>query len=338
MATRARKSSPSTPASIVVVYGDEEFRKQSAIQQALDALLPPEVDRAMALCQYDGAQSEEQGGATFARVADDLATLPFLADRRVVLVREADKFVSASREKLERLVGHFPPTGALILECRSFPKTTKLYKAIAAAGGAVQECKKLYGAALQDFVVEAARDRGKRIEPAAAKQLVDLVGQEQGVLASEVEKLALYVGSRDTISRADVTSLVGQSREERIFAVMDAAGLGQMSRALELWHDVLATDRDAAFRATGGMAFVLRKWLTAHKMAAEGTPIRSIAPKVIMYGRDQELATILRRLSAGRIARVLAALADLDMQAKSGARSIETGIEGLLVRVAAAAA
>lgn len=330
---KARKSPP-----IVVIYGDDPHRKSVALTEAVDALLPPGVDRALALTAYEGGRSADQGGPTPAAVFEDLATLPLLADRRVVVIRDADSFISAQRDKLERYLDRPSPTGVLVLECRTFPKTTRLHKAALAVGGVVRECQRLRGRGVLEFVLAEAAARGKRVDREAADRVIELVGPESGVLASELEKLALYIGDRPTITLADVSALVGQSREERIFEVMDAAGLGRLPDALRLWEQTLVTDPHAVFRAVGGVAFVLRKWLQAHQLVADGLPVAAVAPKVMMWGRERELQTILRRLPARRLRRALAAVAQLDAQAKSGARSIERGIELILVRLAAPAA
>ncbi len=323
---------------IVVICGDEEHQKETALASALDALLPPEVDRALALTSYDGAQKPDQGGPAIAAVLEDLATLPFLSDRRVVLIRSADAFVTSHRERLEAYFAAPARTGVLILECRGFPKTTRLYKAVIAVGGQVVECKKLFGRALVEFVLAEFGKRGKRVDAAGAGRLVDMVGQDTGMLAGEVEKLCLYVGDRPAVTDGDVSDLVGQSREEKIFAVADAAGAGRLQDSLRLWHQVLETDPDAQFRAVGGLAFVVRRWLAAHRMVAAGDSLREVAPRMMMWGRERQLETILNRLPARLLRRLLAAIADLDSQAKSGARSIEMGIELLLVRLAAPAA
>lgn len=322
---------------IFVICGDEPHQKTIALTQALDGLLPPEVDRSLALSEYDGSRSADQGGPSLAAVFEDLATLPFLAPRRVVLIREADAFVTAHRERLETYLSRPAPTGTLILECRSFPKTTRLYKAALAAGGQVAERKKLSGRGLVDFVLAEAAARQKRIEPAAAAHLIDLVGADTGTLAGEIDKLALYAAERGTIGDADVSALVGQSREEKIFAALDAAAAGRLADALGTWHQVLATDPGAAFKVLGGVAFKVRQWLAAQRMLAEGASVAEIAPKVMMWHRERELETLLRRLPAAFLRRMLAAIADLDSQAKSGARSIETGVELMLLRLGALA-
>lgn len=331
------QKAPAKAPPFAVLFGDEEFQKSQALQQLLDQLLPPGVDRGMVLTEYDGTRSAEQGGPALATVMDDLATLPFLADRRVVIIRDADGFVSAHRAKLESYLESPSPTGTLVLLCRSFPKNTRLYKAAAAVRGRLVECKKLTTRGLIDFVTAEFGARGKRVDHAVAARLVELIGQDQGLLAGEVEKLCLYANDRKTITADDVSDLVGVTREEKIFAVMDAAATGRFPLALQLWDQVVATDKDAIYKALGGMSYKVRAWLAAHQMAADGLPLRAIAPKAGMWNRERELQALLDRLSPTRLKRILAGIAQLDSQAKVGARSIDTGIEAVLAEVAAPA-
>lgn len=319
---------------LIVIFGSEDYPKSVMLQQTLDRLLPPSVDRMLALCTYDGTQPPDQGGPEFAPIRDDLATLPFLADRRVVVVRAADRFISANREFLEEYAARPSPTATLVLECRAFPKTTRLYKAVVSAGGALHECAKLKGRAVIDFVLAEAARQQKRIAPPAAARLAELIGPDQGTLAAEVEKLALYIGERQEITDADVTSLVGQTREETVFAAVDAAAAGDAAAALQLWNQVLATERAVVFMAVGGIAYKVRQWLAAARMLREGMPVDAIAPRVMMYGRAAELANLLRRMPPQRMGRALAALAEADAAAKSGSRSLENAVEGWLLAAA----
>lgn len=319
---------------MVVIFGDERYQKADALRRVLARLLPPEVDRGLALCEFDAARGGEGGTLDFAAVADELRTLPFLADRRVVVIRDADPFVQAHREALERYIEHPAPTGTLILDCRSFPKTTRLYKAASAAGGELIECRKMNASGAVDFVLERVRAGGKRIASGAASRLIDLVGVEQGILAGEVEKLCLYIGQRGEISDDDVSAIVGSSREEKVFAVMDAALAGRAGQGLRLWDQVTSTDPAGIYKALGGVAYVVRRLLTAHQMAAEGASIGAIAPKVMMFRREAELKEQMRRFPPPRLKRLLASLAELDMQTKLGLRSMETGIERVIVEAA----
>lgn len=325
-------------APVVIIFGDEPFEKVARVKRVIDELLPPEIDRAMALSEYDGGQPEEQGGPTFARVADDLRTLPFLADRRIVLIREADTFIQSCREQLERYAAAPAATATLVMECKTFPKTTRLYKAVVKIGGVLHECRKLNARDAVDFVLAEVRRQGKRIDGRAASRLVSLIGPVQGSLSGEVEKLSLYAAERPEITDADITELVGLSREEKIFAVMDAALTGRLEEAIRLWQQVLMTDASGIYKALGGMAFVVRKLLSAHRMIGQGVPIGSVAPKVMMFRRERELQSELDRHPAERLRSLLARMAELDKNSKLGLRSLETGIEAILIEVARPAA
>ncbi|MBI5864634.1 MAG: DNA polymerase III subunit delta [Planctomycetes bacterium] len=325
--------SPSVP-PIIVIFGGEEFRKAETLAGELNGLLPPDVDRGMALCEYDGSRSEEQGGPTIVNILDDLATLPFLAPRRVVVIRDADKFITLNRERLERYVAAPAPTGVLILVCRTFPAATRLAKASVAARGRLIECKAIRPHEVPAFIGEQAALHRKKIEPLAVSRLADRVGPDQGRLVGDVEKLALFVEDRPAITAADVDAIVEPTREEKIFAAVDAAGLGKLREALVMWRQMLALDKNVVFPAMGGIAWSLRNWINAHNLLASGLSLAQIAPRVQMWQRDKELALLLKRIPARKAARLLAATADLDAQAKSGGRSIEMGVEALLVEIA----
>jgi len=324
-----------------VLHGEDDAQRAKAVDDLLAELLPEAADRALALSVYDaGARHAGEETAAPGGALTDLLTPPLLGGRRVVVVRSADAFISAHRRRLEEYAAKPAPFATLVLECRSFPSSTNLYKAVRAAGGpdAIQAFEKPKDSQTPANIVARAAQLGCRLAPEVVPRLIELVGRDLETLTRELEKLALYVGERRLITAEDVATLVGLTREERIFAVMDAAGLGQTARAVRLWEQTLATDPDAPFKAIAGIAFVLRRWLTAHQMLAQGLTPAQIAPQVMMWRRESDLATILRRLPAPRVRAALAALARLDTQAKTGLRSIERAVELLLVRLAAPAA
>lgn len=331
---KSTKSAAAKP-PIVVIYGDEEFQKHSALNEAVDEALPAGSDRGMSIAEYDADRRGDSDGLAFATVADDLGTLPFLAERRIVIIRNADAFITAHREKLEAYAARPSPTATLILCCRTFPATTRLSKAVAAGGGRIVECKKLKGQALVAFVQECAAGQRKKLDHPLAAKIVDLVGADQGALANEIDKLAIYTADRPTITATDISELVGQSREEIVFAALDTAAAGRLPQALAMWSQTLESDKAAAFKAVAGVAYKLRSLVTAHEMRAAGEDAGKVAAKVGLWGRVPEAQALLKRITSSRAKRLLAALAELDAQSKVGERSIEHGIEALLVELAA---
>src|ERR1051325_5813762 len=128
----AKSPATSGPAPVYVVHGAEAFLKRQAVTEIIDKVLG-NADRSLAFSEYDGSAWVE-----LASVLDDLRTLPFLAERRLVFVRDADTFITNHRQALEDYLENISPTGVLLIECRSFPGNTRLAKRAAAIGESIK--------------------------------------------------------------------------------------------------------------------------------------------------------------------------------------------------------
>src|SRR5207244_3629139 len=102
------------------LLGDEDFLKRSA-RAALEPKLLEDADPSFALSAYPG------DAADWSVVRSELATIPFLSPRRVVVIEQADKFVTEHRSELEKYVAA-PSSGVLILDVKTWMATTKLAK------------------------------------------------------------------------------------------------------------------------------------------------------------------------------------------------------------------
>ena len=119
--------SRNAPELIYVIAGKDESLVGAQRGKLLDELLEPS--------QRDtGLFDTESGSVTVSEVLDNLRTLPFLTDKRVVLVRDADDFVSKNRPLLEKYFDNPCPTGRLILVVKSWNKSTKLAKKLPKVG------------------------------------------------------------------------------------------------------------------------------------------------------------------------------------------------------------
>src|SRR6185295_7995500 len=136
--------------AIHVVYGAEMLLKREAIQSIMDRVLG-NAERSLALTEYDG------GNAELAPVLDDLRTPPFLAERRLVIVRDADTFITRYRPELEDYADKPSPTGVLLLECKTFPSTTRLYKRVQAIGD-VTKCEAVAARNIPGWLEQRGRD------------------------------------------------------------------------------------------------------------------------------------------------------------------------------------
>ncbi len=310
---------------VAAVTGSESFLVREAVRELIARALGPQPD-AMALTDLEGDR------AVAAEVLDELRTLPFLGERRVVLVRGADGFISDARQLLEKYVEAPSPTGVLILACKSLPANTRLYKLIN-QHGTVIKCEAPRGRAIVQWIAARARDgHGKSIEPAAAARLRELTGDDLGLLDAELEKLAIFALERRQISLSDVQSLVGMQREETVFGIVDAMLTGDLAGGLRLWSQVWATDRAAPARAIGGLAWALRQMIQAKASLAAGAPAYEVARRA--FTDPERLQARLRAFSIEALEVLLCDLRDADLAAKTGGGSVRDAIERLIVRTA----
>ena len=236
---------------IYAVLGDDAYLRDAAIKALAAQALGPEADD-LGLSRYVG------DNATLAAVFDEVRTLPFLSRCRVVIVEQADSFVTSHRKELETYAEKPSPTGVLVLSVKSMPGNTKLAKQIE-KNGLLIDCKAPNEADLPRWLGDFATSRAHvKLEADAAKLLVELVGPEIGLLTQETEKLAVYVGDRKVIRREDVAQMVDSGRIETIWSIIDDATTGNGAQALENLDQLLATG-EPPIKILAGMTFSLLK-------------------------------------------------------------------------------
>jgi DNA polymerase-3 subunit delta len=315
---------------VYVLHGDEDFLKRQVVL-ALRARLFGEGGDDFGLSSHSGDT------ATFAKVKDELETLPFLSPYRLVIVESADPFVTRHRGLLEKYVTQPAERGVLVLDVRSWPATTKLAKLVDPAGTLVCKAPALHR--LPDWCMRWAESRHHvELEPAAAALLVDLVGAEMGQLDQELTKLAVYVGDRKRVTPADVDRLVGNSRTENTFRIFDALADGRPAEALAILGRQFDQGEEP-LRMLAAFGLQLRRLAQAARLVQAGTPIgeamnRLGVPPFARHGFERQL----RHLGFRRARRLFSWLLEADSGLKGGSPLPPRVIlERLLVRLAAKA-
>ena len=324
--TSGSRSSKAEHSPVYVVYGPELFLKRQSIAQITERVLAGS-DKSMALSAFEAAS----GSVPLADVLDDLRTLPFLAERRLVIVRGADAFITQYRGELEAYLEKPCATGVLLLECRSFPGNTRLAKRVKAVGQAIN-CEEVKAYKIAGWLTGHARQQHDlAVESAAVSLLADLVGNDLGRLDGELQKLGLYVGERGRVTVRDVEALVSHYREEQVWGILSAIAAGDSKRALTLWEDVWQTDRAASARAIGGLAFKVRQLLNAKRAQEAGAPIHELGRALMIFRDPGRVEAELSAFSTGQVEDMLTLLLEADVAAKTGGTSVRSSIEGLIV-------
>lgn len=313
---------------LYVLHGDEAFLKRHALLTLRERALGPDADESV-ISAHAGDK------AAFAAVWDELQTAPFFAPRRLVVVENADPFVTRFRALLEKKVTALPATGVLVLDVKLWPANTKLAKLVDNAK--TIDCKAPKPYTLPGWCAEWSAARYQKKLPAdAAQLLVDLAGADMGQLDQELQKLAIYVGDKTRIELADVDQLVGRSRSENTWKIFDALATGNPAHALQLLDRLLELGEEP-MKMLGAFGSQLRRLAQAGRLVTQGMSMGAALAKVgfppfTVGGAEKQL----RHLGRHRAARLYDWLLEINMGLRGGSPLPErTQFERLVLRLAA---
>lgn len=219
------KPEHSSPAIAAVFGSDATLRAWSL------ATLTDQGD----MTQFDG------DAVKWTDLRDDLATASLFdfGEKRTIIVRTADKFVSDHRSDLEAFTANPSSASRLILELESLTSTTRLYKAIdkdhllVVCTATVDKKTGVTAAGRRQFLTNYVAGRHQtKITAGAADLLIDLLGEEIGMLDTEIAKLALYRDPGATIDEALVGEVVSGWQGQTVWQITDAIASGDAAEAL----------------------------------------------------------------------------------------------------------
>jgi DNA polymerase-3 subunit delta len=314
-----------------VLSGDEDFLKRRVLS-LLGPLVIGDADPEYAVTTFPGDKAD------FSTVRNELDSVSFFSDRRMVVVNQADPFVTKFRPQLESFVAEPSAAGVLVLDVRAFPATTKLAKAVPEAAHIV--CKGPPEYRLPLWCVDWCQTRyGKKLTTPAAQLLVELVGPTMGILDQELQKLKDYVGDRPAIDVPDVDGLTGRSRSANVFKILDAVGDGKPAIALKILSG-LFDEGEAPLAVLGALGSQLRKLARAARMYQQGVAFEEALNKagVATWPQAREAARKqMKHLGKDRLNKIYDWLLETDSGLKGGSPLPDRlQLERLVVRLARA--
>lgn len=255
---------------ILLLHGADAFSRHEALQ-ALKAQY--DDDGALAA----NTSTLEAGALGFEELRAAASTVPFLASHRLIVVQGLGGRLGGGGGRRARGLGEWellgdvlatlPESTLLVFIDDALPPANPLRQMVAAAGE-VREFPLPRERELGPWLQRRARAAGLKLEPAAARLLVELIGRNTGALASEVEKLKAYAGD-DTVGDADVRALVAPAREANIFRLVDAVAEGRLTAALQAL-ETLRNDGETPQRLIGMIARQFRMIVIAREVLDGG--------------------------------------------------------------------
>lgn len=213
---------------IFALIGEEAL----LLRRALDKLLAERVEPAAKEFNFDILEGNE---VETRKLADLVGQLPMMAQRRVVLVRNAQALKKGEMEGLTELLPKVPESTDLIFVAEKADGRTSFWQKVSKLGK-VRDFKPVDAREAPGWATEEARGAGYTLDFQAAQWMVSALGNDLSTLQSALEKIYLHKDKDKRITLADVEACVTAVSWRSIFDLTDAVGQRNAERALRLYR------------------------------------------------------------------------------------------------------
>jgi DNA polymerase-3 subunit delta len=213
-----------------------------------------------------------------------LAAIPamsLMGTRRYLLADGIERWRDKQLEPVLAALDPLPPDLTLVLICRD-KASAKLTKAVKAAGGEIHEFEAPKAREMPRVLVGEAQRLGFRLEPTAARMLVERMGSNPLRLRNELERLALWAGQEGEVSVGDLEGMIADTSEAAVWSLSDALIEGDAAAALRIGERLIGQGENV----TGliyGLASRLRGACAAAAQLEEGIPPKQVESSLKMH-------------------------------------------------------
>ncbi len=309
---------------LYVFDGPENWLKERALNQILAKLVPGEA-KDFNLERLDGRSCS--GG----QIVTAVQSLPFLGDRRVVIVQAADELATADARVVGEALSETPDSTCAIFIYEGKANLREEIPAQVSSLGSIVTFWTPFPNQLPTWIVNEAKARGKAVSYDAAAMIAESCSDLQQI-ANELEKICLFIGEKKTIDGADVRAHglpdeVGDTRdlEEALWARNVKAALTQARLLAEV-----GVRGEAIFPVC---ARVFRSLILGHSYVTEKKmQADDVYAALNMRGKTQQgnLAKGLRAYKADEARRSLEKIAQADYDLKTGTQPSDVAVSLLI--------
>lgn len=336
-----------TVKNVYLFYGEEKYKKRLCRENLKKAVTG---GNDMNYSYFEGNSID------FSAVYDSVVTLPFFADRRLVIVENCDRFkakaggkgkaaeekksadaakgedASSSDAMILKILEDLPPTTCLAFFEESAAKNKKIFKLIDKKGETVA-CDADRDQDVITWLEKGFRQAGKKAGRGVLQLLVDRVGTDYDKLHTEYEKILGFVGDAPEVTAADIRAIASEDVESKIFDMLGAMGRKNVKKVLEKYHDLLV-NRVAPLFILAMLRSQFRLLLQTAEIRNKGFSTQETAR--VLGKRDFMIRNAEDYLRGGfkmkDVRDILEAISETDKQIKQGEINDQLGVELLLVQ------
>lgn len=335
------KISKENIANVYLFFGEENYKKR-LYRDSLKKLIT--AGNNMNYSYFEG------NSISWNEVYDSVVTLPFFAEKRLVVVENSGKLqgkknakeeeeaesdesaVGASDALILKILEDLPETTCLVFIEENVAKNKKPYKRIKEKGEVV-ECTPDSDSDVITWLQKGFAQAGKQARPGALRLLVDRVGTDYDKLRREYEKLLGYIGDAKEVTPEDVLAISSEDVESKIFDMLGAMGQKNVRKVLDKYNDLLI-NREHPLYILAMLRSQFRMLLETAELRNKGYTTGQVAKT--LKKRDFMIRNAEKYLHGGfkmkDVRDILEEISETDKRIKNGDINEQVGVEMLLVK------
>jgi DNA polymerase-3 subunit delta len=260
---------------------------------------------------------------TIEDVVGNAKRFPMMADRQVVVVREAQE-LSRTIDKIESYVENPQPTTVLVFayKYKTLDKRKKVTKLLD-KNGVVFESKKMYDNQVGTWISRVLQGKGYSIEPKANAMLVEFLGNDLSRISNELNKLQIILPKGHTINPKDIEENIGFSKDFNVFELQNALGSRNQLKAYQIAQYFADNPKDNPMVVTTSLVFSFFIKLLKYHGLKDKNPknVAAVLGVSPFFLKDYDVA--LKNYPMKKVSSIVATLRDIDVKSKGvGANSL----------------
>ena len=291
-------------------YGEEGFLIRTYTERIRRALME-EADEIMNYSVMDSPHTTEE-------IRDNLQTLPFMVEKRLVVIKNSGAFQPGDEfPELSRCLEETKEPAVVIFIEEKVDKRARLYKYLDKEGKIVQFQQQTPADLARWIRREAARS-GKELSDETARFFIAYVGRDMTHILEEWEKLQALTAERTVITKKDIQEVCTINIEENIFAITDRIADKKGDGAMKIFAELIAANTPPQ-RIFYMMVRQFRQLMRAAVMTAEGKRGAEVARALGIPTYPAELCVRQsRKFGQKKLQEILWNLLEMDASTKNG--------------------
>ncbi|NBJ92639.1 DNA polymerase III subunit delta [Parablautia muri] len=305
---------------IYLLYGEEGYLRKQYRDKLKEAMIG---DDNMNYHYYEGKD------ISIGAVIDQAETLPFFAERRLIVL-ENSGFFKGGGEELAAYLAHPADTVCFVFVEAQVDKRNRLYKTVSSKGCAVEFAIQ-DEATLKKWILGMIKKENKNISGAALDFLLEKTGADMENIRRETEKLFCYCLEKEVITEKDIEDICTRRIGNHIFDMVSAIADKKQKQALTLYYELLA-QKEPPMRILFLIARQFNLLLQVKELRGKGYQNKAIGEKVGLPGFIAgKYVTQASRFETEKIREAVEACVEAEEAVKTGKMNDSISVEMLIV-------